>query len=167
MRRFHPLPWAGRNLKSDPVAVSQKDYRSRGAASRTVSFMGVWKHIRDSICYLYSNPNTMYTQLMVTACKAESQNEEAQDKVWARSIVTTNPVEGASELENQVAKLTVALTKAGQGNSQGSAPNSPRHRGHWRGRQIELLLVTPIPTMAKLVWDRPFQPTAYLLVMDH
>ena len=30
---------AGRNLKSDPVAVPQKDYRSRGV-SRTVSFMG-------------------------------------------------------------------------------------------------------------------------------
>ena len=50
-------------------------------------FHGIWKHIRDSICYLYSNPNTMYSQLMVAACKAETENEEAQDKVWARSAV--------------------------------------------------------------------------------
>ena len=39
----------------------------------------------------------MYSQLMVAAHKAESKNEEAQDKVWARSAMTTNPVEGDSE----------------------------------------------------------------------
>ena len=38
----------------------------------------------------------MYSQLMVAAHKAESKNEEAQDKVQARSAVTTKPVEGAS-----------------------------------------------------------------------
>ena len=35
------------------------------------------KHIRDSIYFLYRNPDTMYSQLMVIACKAESKNEEA------------------------------------------------------------------------------------------
>ena len=30
----------------------------------------------------------------------------------------------------------------------------------------ELILVTPIPIMAKLVWDRPPQPIVYLLVME-
>ena len=40
-------------------------------------FHGVLEHIRDSIHYLYSNPNTTYSQLMVAACKAESKNEEA------------------------------------------------------------------------------------------
>ena len=39
-------------------------------------FHGVQKHIRHSICYLYSNPDTMYSQLMVTACKAENKNDE-------------------------------------------------------------------------------------------
>ena len=43
-------------------------------------FHGVCKHIRDSIRYLYSNPGTTYSQLMIAACKAESENEEACDK---------------------------------------------------------------------------------------
>ena len=47
----------------------------------------------DSIHYLYSNPNTMYSQLMVAAHKAKSKNEEAQDKVQARWAVTTEPVD--------------------------------------------------------------------------
>ena len=84
--------------------------------------------------YLYSNPKTMYSQFMVTACKTESKNEEARDKVQARSAMTTEPVEGASELGNQIARLMAALTRAGQGNSPGSTPKSPRHRGHGRGR---------------------------------
>ena len=62
-------------------------------------FHGVQKHIRDSIHYLYSNPDTTYTQLMVTAHKAESENDEAQDKVQAKSTVTTELVEGALSLE--------------------------------------------------------------------
>ena len=97
-------------------------------------FHGVWRHIRDSIHYLYSNPCTMYSQLMFTANKAESENEEAWDKMWARSAVTTEPVDSAAELRNQIARLMDALTRAGQGNSPSSAPNSPRHRGHGRGR---------------------------------
>ena len=39
-------------------------------------FHGVWKHIRDSICYLYSNPETTYSQLVATAHKVESENED-------------------------------------------------------------------------------------------
>ena len=35
---------------------------------------------------------------------------------------------------NQIARLMAALTRVGQGNSPSSAPNSPRHRGHGRGR---------------------------------
>ena len=97
-------------------------------------FHGVYKHIRDSIHYLFSNPETTYSQLMVTAHKVESENEEAQDKVWARSAVTTKPVEGATELGNQIARLMTALARAGQDNSPGSAPNSPRHRCCGRGR---------------------------------
>ena len=60
-------------------------------------FHGVHKHIRDSIRYLYSNPGTTYSQLMIAACKAESENEEAHDKVRARSVMTTEPVEGTME----------------------------------------------------------------------
>ena len=52
----------------------------------------------------------------------------------ARSAVTIEPVERVSELGNPIARLMAALTRAGQGNSPSSAPNSPRHRGHGRGR---------------------------------
>ena len=55
----------------------------------------------------------MYSQFMATSHKAESKNEEAQDKVQARLAVTTEPVEGASELGNQIARLMAALTRAG------------------------------------------------------
>ena len=44
-------------------------------------FHRVHKHIRDSIRYLYSNPETTYTWLMVMACKAESEMEEAKTKL--------------------------------------------------------------------------------------
>ena len=78
---------------------------------------GVHKHIRDSIYYLYNNPGTTYSQLMVTAHKVESENEEAQDKVWARSAVPTKPVDSAAELGNQKVRLMAALTRPGQDNS--------------------------------------------------
>ena len=96
-------------------------------------FHGVCKNIRDSISYLYSNPETTYSQLMVMACKAESEMEEAKDKVRARSAVTTEVVDGSKELSNQITKLMAALTRAEQGNGPVSAPNSPSHRGHGRG----------------------------------
>ena len=48
--------------------------------------------------------------------------------------MTPKPVDGASELGNQIARLMAALTKAGQGNRPCSTLNSPRHRGHGRGR---------------------------------
>ena len=96
-------------------------------------FHRVCKHIRDSIRYLYSNPETTYSQLMVMSCKAESKTEEAKDKVRARSAVTTEVVDGSKELTDQIAKLMAALTRAEQGNCPVSAPNSPRHRGCGRG----------------------------------
>ena len=69
---------------------------------------------------------------MITAHKAESENEEAHDKVRARSANATEPVEGTTELGNQITKLMAALTRTGEGNSPASAPNNPRQRGHGR-----------------------------------
>ena len=88
-------------------------------------FHGVCKHIRDSIRYLYSSPETTYSQLMVTAHKAESKMEEAKDKVWARSAVTTELADSSKELSNQIAKLMAVLTRVEQGNHPVSTPNSP------------------------------------------
>ena len=50
-------------------------------------FHGVCKHIRDSIRYLHSNPETTtYFQLMVAARKAESEMEDAQRKGYSKVI---------------------------------------------------------------------------------
>ena len=95
-------------------------------------FHGVCKHIRVSIRYLYSTPWTSYSQLMVAACKAESENE-IWDKVRARAAMTTDPGESTTELGQQIVKLMAVPTRAGQGSSPASAPNSPRERGHGRG----------------------------------
>ena len=75
-----------------------------------------------------------YSQLMIAVHKSESENVEACDKVMARSAMTTDPVEGTMELGHQIAKLMATLTRAGQGNSPASTPNSPRQRGHGRGQ---------------------------------
>ena len=95
-------------------------------------FHRVCKHIRDPIRYLHSSPRTTYSQLMIAAHKAESENKEARDKVRARSAMTNEPVEGTTELGHQIAKLMATLTRVGQGNSPAIALNSPRQRP-WEG----------------------------------
>ena len=76
---------------------------------------------------------TTYSQLKIAAHKADSENKEAKDKVRAKSAMATEPV-GHYQVENQIAKLMAALTRAGQCNSPGSALNSPRQRGCGRGQ---------------------------------
>ena len=71
---------------------------------------------------------------MVAACKAESEMEEAKDKVRARSATATEAVDGSKELGDQIARLMATLTRAEQGNCPASAPNSSRHRGCGRGQ---------------------------------
>ena len=61
-----------------------------------------------------------------------------------RSAATTEPVDRASELGSQIARLMAALTRAGQGNSPNSTPNSPRHRGFGRGRTDRTTSSCPI-----------------------
>ena len=96
-------------------------------------FHGVHKHIRDSIRYLHSNPETTYSQLMVAARKAESKMEDAKEKVRARSSAATEVTDSSKELGDQITRLMVALTREEQGTCPATAPNSPRHRGHGRG----------------------------------
>ena len=86
--------------------------------------------------------------------------------MWARSAVTTKPVEGASELGNQIVRLMAALTRAGQGNSPGSTPNSPRHRGHGRGRTDRTTSSCPNSNNGQTGLGRLPPPTMYLLVME-
>ena len=93
-------------------------------------FHGVGKHIHDSVWYLYSTPRTSYPQLMVATQKAESENEETQERVRARAMVTTNFGERTAKLVQQIAKLMAALTQTEQGSGHSSAPPSPQGHGH-------------------------------------
>ena len=94
-------------------------------------FHRVKKHVRDSIRYLYSNPQTTYSKLVVVTRRAESETEET--KVKARSAATTEVPAGLKELGDQIVQLMAALTRAEQSTHSASAPSSPRHRGHGRG----------------------------------
>ena len=89
--------------------------------------------MRDSIWYLYGNPETTYSELVVTACRAKSEMEEIKERVKVRSAATTEVTSGSKELWDKIASLMAALTRAEQGSHPASAPNSPRHRGHGRG----------------------------------
>ena len=60
--------------------------------------------------------------------------EETKDRVKARSAASTEVASGSKELGDQIARLMAALTRVEQGSHPASAPNSPRHRGHWRGQ---------------------------------
>ena len=94
-------------------------------------FHRVRKHMRDSIRYLYGNPQTTYSKLVVTAQRAESEMEETKVKV--RSAAITEVPSSSKELGDQIARLMAALTRAEQGSCPASAPNIPRHGGHGRG----------------------------------
>ena len=79
--------------------------------------------------YLYSNPQTTYSKLVVAARRAESEMEET--KVKARSAAATEVPSGSKELGDQIARLMAALTRAEQSTHSANAPSSPRHRGSW------------------------------------
>ena len=87
--------------------------------------------MRDSIRYLYGNPQTTYPEFVVTARRAESEMEET--KIQVRSAAAMEVPTGSKELEDQIAMLMAALTWTEQNSHPASAPNSPRHRGHGRG----------------------------------
>ena len=70
---------------------------------------------------------------MVAARKAESEMEDAKEKVRAGSSAATEVTDGSKELGDQIIRLMATLTRAEQGTCPASAPNSPRHRGHGRG----------------------------------
>ena len=104
-------------------------------------FHGVKKHIRDSVRYLYSNPRTTYSKLVVVARRAESEMEET--KVKAQSAAATEVPTGSKELGDQIVRLMAALTRAEQSTHSVSAPSSPRHRGCGRGRTDRQTSVCP------------------------
>ena len=97
-------------------------------------FHAVHKHIRDSIRYLHSYPKTTYSQLMVAARKAESETEDAKEKVRAKSSAATEVTGSSKELGDQIARLMATLNRTEQGTHPATTPNSPRHRRHGRGQ---------------------------------
>ena len=104
-------------------------------------FHRVKKHARDSVRYLYSNPQTTYSKLVVTARRAESKTEETKVKV--RSAAATEVPLGSKELGDQIARLMATLTRAEQSSCSASAPSSPRLRDHRRGQTDRNTSVCP------------------------
>ena len=125
------------------------------ATSKTDCSM-VFANIQDSIRYLHGNPKTTYSQLMIAARKAESKNEDTKEKVKAWSLRATEVSDGSKELGIQIAQLMAALNRAEQGTHPASAPNSPRHRGHGRGRMDRN---TPVCPSSQNGWNGPGQNT--------
>ena len=116
-------------------------------------FHRVKKHIRDSVRYLYSNPQTTYSELVVTARRAQSETEET--KVKAMSAATTEVPSSSKELGDQIARLMAALTRAEQGSCPASAPSSPRHRGRGRGWIDRTTSVCPNSHNGQMAWAKP------------
>ena len=102
---------------------------------------------------------------MVTTCKAESENEEIQDKVRARAAVATDPGEGKAELGQQIAKLMAALTKAGQGSNSSIGPSSPQERGCRRECNDSNTLSSPNCHNGRNGPGKTPQPAAYPMGM--
>ena len=120
-------------------------------------FHRVRKHVRDSIRYLYGNPKTTYSELVVAAQRAESEMEETKEKVKVRSATTTEVASGSKELGDQIARPMAALTRVEQSSHPASAPNSPRHRGHGRGWMDRN---TPVHPSSHNGWTRLGQTTS-------
>ena len=59
-------------------------------------FHGVHKYICNSVEYLYNVPGASYSKLMVAAWKVESKNEETQENLRAKAVVTTDLGEGTA-----------------------------------------------------------------------
>ena len=104
-------------------------------------FHGVKKHVRDSVRYLYSNPQTTYPKLVVAVRRAESETKETKVKAW--SAAATEVPTGSKELGDQIARLMAALTRAEQNTHSASAPSSPRHRGLWEGKDRQANFCLP------------------------
>ena len=108
---------------------------------------------------------TTYSQLMITAHKAESEIEEAQDKVRARSAMTMELVDSSTELSNQITRLMAALTGLSRATVLQVLPIAPGTGVMGEDGWIGILLPTQALTMTKLVWVRLPLPTAPLLAV--
>ena len=106
--------------------------------------------------YLYSNPQTTYSELVVSAMRAESKMEETL--VRARSAPATKVPSGSKELGDQIARLIAALTRAEQSTHSASAPRSPKHRGCGRGRTDRQ---TPVHPNSHNGWTGPGQTSTH------
>ena len=60
--------------------------------------------------------------------------EVTKKRIKVRLAASTEVVSASKELGDQIARLMAALTRVEQGSCPAGAPNSPRHRGNWRGQ---------------------------------
>ena len=80
---------------------------------------------------------------MVATRKAESEMEDAKEKVRSRSSAATEVTNGSKELGDQIARLMATLKRAEQGTHPATTQNSPRHRGCGRGQMDRNTPVCP------------------------
>ena len=114
-------------------------------------FHGVCKHIRDSIRYLHSNPETTYSHLMVAARKAESKMEDAKEKVRTRSSAATEVTDGSKELGDQIDQANGCSKQSRTGHSPYNHSKQSQAQGSWeRADRQEYSCLTPAPTMVRL-----------------
>ena len=90
--------------------------------------------VHERLRYLYGNSEATYSELVIAAYRVESKMEETKERVKARSAASTEVATGSKELGDQIVRLMAALTGVEQGSHSASAPNSPRYRGHGRGK---------------------------------
>ena len=110
--------------------------------------------MRDSIRYLYGDSKSTYSELVVTAHRAESKMEETKERVKARPAAAIEVASGSKEIGDQIARLMAALTRVKQGSHPASAPNSPRHRGHGRGQVDRNTPVCPSSHNGQTGWGQ-------------
>ena len=115
-------------------------------------FHGVYKHICDSVLYLYSTLCASYSQVMVATQKAESENEEIWEKVRARAMVTTDSGEETAELEQHITKLMATLIQTRQAAVSQMHQVVPRNWAMDRGTVGQAPQVTQTPTMVRWPW---------------
>ena len=116
-------------------------------------FHGVKKHVRDSVRYLYSHPQTTYSELVVAARRAESETEETKVKV--RSATATEVPSSLKELGVQIARLMATLTRQNRIVTL-LVPQAAKGTGvvggdGWTGTLLSALT----PTMVGLAWAKP------------
>ena len=93
-------------------------------------FYGMTQHLRDSMRYLYKQPNTTYEELLASAKEAEAEWLEHKT-IRSKATTASQADPGKKEREELKSRIDKLL------------PNSTRERKNGNGRRSELQLIHP------------------------